>query len=245
MTKAAIKLVSFATLGLLAASTTATIANADGATYNSTGTITYQASTAVTPPVDPSDPTTPVTPTNPDGSDLTPDQAGTAGPLSIDFASSFDFGTQDITSSNMTYYAAAQKLSDGSTRDNYVQVTDNRGTLTGWSLSVEQGDFETSAGDVLKGAQITLGDGAIASASETPADVSAATTTLTPGTASGTILGATDGNGAGTNLLNFGDADGTTNSDTAVSLFVPGSSTKLAQTYTADLTWTLSDTPAQ
>lgn len=233
---------------VLAGTAVPVIASAD-TTYGSTGTITYTPSTAVTPPVDPQDPTVPVTPVTPNPTDPsnpgTPNP-GTAGPLSIDFASSFDFGQQEITSVDKVYDAAAQSLSDGSTRTNYVQVTDNRGTLAGWSLNVEATDFTnggTGAGSTLTGAQITLGDAQIASASSTPADVYSASTVLTPNVASATILGATAGNGAGTSLLDFGGTDGA-NKATAVTLSVPGSTTKLAGAYTSNLTWTLSDVPA-
>ena len=216
----------------------------DTATYDSKGSITYVVPTDPTDPVDPLDPTHPVTPVDP--TDPTkPVEPGTAGPLSIDFASSFDFGNQSITSSDMTYYAVAQSFSDGHSGPNYVQVTDNRGTLSGWTLSVLQNaQFSTGgtgAGSILDGAQISLSNGHIVSASATPADQYAATTSLVPGAQSGMILGAISGNGAGTSLLAFG-TDAT--ADTSVSLTVPGATTKLAETYTTVLTWTLSDTPA-
>jgi hypothetical protein len=238
-----IKLTSATLIAMTAFSTLAPlVVSADEATYDSTGSIIYTPSTDSTNPVDPSNPAQPQSPKNPDGTDPNP---GTAGPLSIDFASSFDFGTQKITSSDMTYNAVAQTFADGTTGPNYVQVTDNRGTLAGWSLSVTQNaQFSTGGtgvGSTLDGAQMTLDNGNIASVSATPADQSVASTTLIPGAQSGTILGATDGSGAGTNLLDFGD---TSTADSSVSIKVPGATTKLAQAYTTDLTWTLSDTPA-
>jgi hypothetical protein len=237
-----IKLASAALLTMTAFSALAPLAVSADETYDSTGSITYTPSTDPTDPVNPTDPTQPTSPQNPDGTLPNP---GTAGPLSIDFASSFDFGTQKITSSDMSYTAAAQKFADGTTGPNYVQVTDNRGTLSGWSLSVTQNaQFSTGGtgtGSTLDGAQMMLTKAKIVSASATPADISQGSTILTPGTQSGIILGATNGNGAGTNLLDFGDAS---TADTAVVLGVPGATTKLSQAYTTDLTWTLSDTPA-
>lgn len=213
------------------------------ATYNSNGTVSFTPNTDPTNPVDPANPSVPVSPVTPDGKDPQPP---TAGPLSIVFASSFDFGTHPITAADETYTAAPQKLKDGTTRNNYVQVNDSRGNYTGWSLSVMQNDqLKTADGKALTGAALTLGQAAIqGEGTDNPADVSAAETTLTPGTASGTILGATNGHGSGNNLLNFGSADGKTNADTAVTLDVPGATTKYAQAYTSTLTWTLSDTPA-
>lgn len=249
MTKTSIKLATVAALALIAGGAASTSFAAD-VNYNSYGSVAFEASTDPTKPTDPTDPdpTHPVDPVNPDGS--LPD-AGTAGPLSIDFASSFDFGKQKITAADQTYYAAAQKFTDASGKakegPNYVQVSDNRGTLAGWTLSVTQGaqftgvTTSTGKGSVLDGAVMTLGNGNLQTASDTKADVVAATTALQPGVQSGTILGATAGTGAGTQLLVFGDASTATAS---VSLMVPGSTTKLAQEYKTNLTWTLSDTPA-
>lgn len=219
--------------------------NADtAANYDSTGEVTFTPNTNPTNPVDPADPSVPVNPVNPPGF---PDvQPPTAGPLSIVFASSFDFGTHDIQASDQVYTASAQKLDDGATRDNYVQVNDSRGNYTGWSLSVtEDTQFKSTDGNVLTGAAITLDNAAIqGKGTDNPADVSVESTTLVPGTSSGTILGATNGKGSGNNLLNFGSVDGTSKADTSVTLAVPGTTTKYAKAYTTNLTWTLADTPA-
>lgn len=245
MNKLVLKSAALLTATLILAPAIAQTANADtAASYGSDGQVTFTPNTNPTNPVDPANPEVPVTPVNPPG--MPAPQPPTAGPLSIVFASSFDFGTHDIQASDQTYTAAAQKLDDGTSRDNYVQVNDSRGNYTGWSLSVTQNaDFKSADGKVLTGAQVTLGNGAIqGKGTDNPADVSAATTTLTPGTASGTILGATNGKGSGNNLLNFGSADGKTNADTSVTLAVPGTTTKYATAYTTSLTWTLADTPA-
>lgn len=241
-----VSLVTVATIGGVVIGSTTAMAN--DVTYASKGGIVYIPSTEITPPVDPENPGEVVTPTNPGGETPTP---GTAGPLSIDFASSFDFGTQDITSMDKTYTAIAQKWTDAKGNEtqgaNYVQVTDNRGTLAGWTLSVKASNFTTASGLVgsegktLTGAQITMDNGRIASASQLPADKASAKTVLTPEVQSGLLLGATTGNGAGTSLLAFGTEN---TAGSSVSLFVPGATTKLAANYSADLTWLLSDTPA-
>lgn len=214
-----------------------------GGSYNNNGQITYIPSTQIMKPVDPQNPSIPVQPLNPDGNKPV---TGTAGALSLDFASSFDFGKQEITSVDKTYFAAAQKLDDGTTRTNYVQVTDNRGTLAGWSLNATASEFTTPENDKLTGAQITLSEAQIASVSDNPADISQSTTVLTPNMVSTTILGASNQHGSGTNLLDFG-GDGKGNQDkatTAVKLDVSGKSVKLSKTYVSNLTWNLSDVPA-
>ena len=107
----------------------------------------------------------------------------TDGPLSIDYASNFNFGTQEITSADKTYFAAATTLTDKTTRPNWVQVTDNRGTLAGWSLSLQASEFtngKTGTGSVLSGATLKLENGHIVSASDAAADQSVASVTLTP-----------------------------------------------------------------
>lgn len=251
--KTSIKLVSTAVLALIVFGAASSVASAEDVTYNSKGSVTFKPNTDSTLPVDPitgggKDGSDTVTPENPDGSKPNP---GTAGPLSLDFASSFDFGTQKITSADQTYYAVEQKYADkagtAKTGPNYVQVTDNRGTLAGWSLSVTQdAQFAAAtttkgAGSVLDGTVMTLGNGKIISQSANPADSSAVSTVLTPGVKSSVILGAKTGKGSGTNLLTFGDENTAVSS---VSLMVPGATTKLAQQYSTNLTWTLSDTPA-
>lgn len=200
---------------------------------------------------DPSTPVSPIDPTDPGGP-----APGTPGPLSIDFASSFDFGNNIISNVDQVYYAAAQAFSDaegnliaGSEGPNYVQVTDNRGTLAGWSLSVTQnGQLETAGGDSLIGAEITLASITPASISTSDAPTSPGTLTLDPNSTASNVLSAASGQGAGTWVARFGNS-ATTNADsgrienTEVSLSVPGSSVKLAQEYTTTLTWSLSDTP--
>ncbi|MDR2832107.1 MAG: WxL domain-containing protein [Streptococcaceae bacterium] len=214
-------------------------------TYTSKGSITYTPSTGPVTPVDPENPDKPVIPTDPE----LPINPGTNGPLSIDFASNFRFGKQEITSVDKVYDAQAQELSDGTTRANYVQVTDNRGTLAGWTLTAKASEFTDqdmnavagSTGYVLEGAQITLTGGNIQTSSKAPATVVKAEETLLPGQSSSVLLGAKDGEGAGTNLLVFGD---TSSAATSVKLAVPGKSTKLATNYQSTITWTLADTPA-
>jgi len=241
-------------LVLSAVATPTTIFAADGGIYNSNGQVEFTPSTDPTNPVDPTDPTNPVKPTdptNPDGP-----KPGTAGPLSIDFASSLDFGKQKITSEDQHYLASAQGYyaldENGTPSDtlvygpDYVQVTDNRGTLAGWTLKVKQDKQFTNAdtGHVLDGAAITLTKANIVTASTAAKPTVAGDITLIPGQES-LVMSATAGQGAGTYLTDWGTKDELTSDNTtsAISLFVPGSTTKYAEKYTTQLVWTLSDTP--
>lgn len=250
MSKSSVKYLSLAALALLAASIAPTSASAlTTQNYNSKGTVTFTAGTDTTGPVDPQDPETPVVPVEPPG--VTP--GGPTMPdngLTIVYASSFDFGSHTVSNQAEVYNAAAQKLDDGTTRTNYIQVADNRGTFSGWNVKVTMTNFTTTNAALianghgtLTGAKVTLGDAEIqGDGTANPADRFAATTTLTPGVQSATILGATSGHGSGNNLLDFGGKAGATK-DTAVKLSVPAGVAGAAK-YTADFTWILDNTPA-
>ncbi|PGZ57894.1 cell surface protein [Bacillus cereus] len=223
---------------------------------NTDATVKFVPNEDPTNPKDPENPGEDVKPENPDGS--TP-ESGTNGPLSLDYASSLDFGTNVISTKDEVYNAKAQKLKDGSYVPNYAQVTDNRGTLKGWSLSVKQnGQFKSATdGKELQGAQITFKDANLNSISEStkPGTVKDTFVLNPDGTGNGTnVVVAGNGEGAGTWLYRFGDAshikdakDAEGNSykeSDSITLEVPGKSEKMADSYKTTLTWTLTDTPA-
>ncbi|PEK57850.1 WxL domain-containing protein [Bacillus wiedmannii] len=217
---------------------------ADGGEYKSNAIIEFEPSTEITPPVDPTDPGTPVGPVDP--TDPEGPNPGTNGPLSIDYASSLDFGKQKITSTDQVYKAAAQKFTDRGEGPNYAQVTDNRGTETGWSLQVKQdGQFKSDSGKELTGAEITFKNGVVNTVSASPKpSVVKSSFNLTPegnGVAEN-IMSAQAGEGAGTYVLAFGD-DAT--AAESIELSVPGKTTKYAEKYSTSLTWTLTDVPGQ
>lgn len=93
-----------------------------------------------TTPTKPLDPTDPGDPTNPG--------TGSAGPLSLDYVSNFDFGTNQIPSSTQTYTAKAQYPR--------VQVTDKRGTGAGWEVQANISPIASADDETLKGANIIL-----------------------------------------------------------------------------------------
>lgn len=241
---------------VLGGSVTAYADEPESKSYNSNAMIQFEASTETTPPTDPInpgeiDPETgkpvepgPEDPTTPDNK---PEQ-GTPGPLSIDYASSLDFGTQKITSTNQFYKAAPQKFKNRTKPEgpNYVQVTDGRGSDAGWSLQVKQnGQFKSTTDKVLTGAEIRFTNGSVASASASPfpsnfKDIFALTINKDGEGVADTIMSAKTGEGSGTYLLVFGDDDSAGDS---IELFVPGSTTKYADKYATSITWTLTDVP--
>ncbi|MGY3779666.1 WxL domain-containing protein [Isobaculum melis] len=221
--------------------------------YPSEGIVEFKASESITPPVDPTDPTKPINPVDPDDP-LKPIEPGTQGPLSIDFASPLNFGRNEITNKDVTYYANALVGEDEEIVPNYVQISDNRGTSAGWTLSVKQnGQFtnKDTKHKVLTGAEIVFEKGTAVTSME---DVTAPTTykmTLDPAGASVPVMSAKVDEGEGLWLSVFGSVEDiiegteTIKKNKAISLSIPGKTPKDAVKYTTSLTWTLSDVPGK
>lgn len=224
---------------------------AESKSYKSNGIVQFIPNTGPTDPVDPDSPEKPVKPidpTNPDGP-----EPGTDGPLSIDYASSLDFGTNMITNRDVTYYAKAQEIEvEGGSKKwvpNYVQVSDNRGTNAGWVLTVKQGgQFENkeTQNKKLTGAEIKITNAkAVSNAIDMTAPV-VKDITLDPSGSESVVMEAKKGTGAGTWLSKWGEvasSKGLENKTTAISLSVPGKTPKDAVKYSTKLTWKLADVP--
>lgn len=228
-------------------------------TKTSNGLVEFYPSDEVTGPVDPTDPTnpgTPIDPTNPGGEP----EPGTPGPLSIDFASSFDFGKNKITNKNETYYARAQKFANNEDRPNYVQISDNRGSNAGWTLKVKQnGDFKAvseTLNDTLTGAVISLTQPVANSNSIGTNSPDVNDIVLNVDGSEQLAMSAKEKAGAGTWVNYWGAVETMTEKDEegvdqevavtkAVNLSVPGSTPKDAVKYQTKLTWLLSDVPGK
>lgn len=230
---------------------------------NSNAVVEFEENTDQTNPVNPLDPDKPVLPIDtidPDG-EIT---EGTAGPLSIDFISSLNFGKQKISSVDQTYFAKPQLVIDidgnndeevplididGNNEEEvplFAQITDNRGTLGGWSLSVKQnGQFNN--GDAthgeLVGAKIEFLNGEVASSSVTmPSFVNSPIDVTADGEGASTVvMAASEGEGSGTFVYRLGNESSL---EESVKLSVPGSTVKMKDAmYRTTLTWTLNDVP--
>ena len=256
--KKMMSVLSLAILGssLLAPSVLA--AENEGGVYQSNGLVKFVPDTDKTNPVDPLEPEKPVKPidpTDPENPDK-PAEPGTDGPLSIDFASSFDFGANKITSKDEIYYARAQRFNGYDNRPNYVQVTDKRGTNAGWVLKVKQDkqfESDSTVNKELTGAAVTLSNSKVNGLTVTERP-KASDVTLTPGEDQ-LIMSAEVGAGAGTWLDYWGDVEKMTEKDEdgkdvvvdvtkSVTLSVPGKTAKNAKEYRTSFTWSLSDVPA-
>lgn len=242
----------------------------NGGNYTSKSAVKFIPNDDSTGPVDPTDPENPVDPINPIDPEE-PVEPGTPGPLSIDFASSLNFGTQKISSVNETYYAYSQPVKDAAGevayKPNYVQVTDNRGTADGWKLTVTQtADFtttdESAKNKSLPGSTISMSGAEAVSAATGTATPEVKNLILAPGEAAEVMTAAKDA-GEGTWLSRFGKAEdlmddanaliedengefveSTINKNKQVKLEVPGKIAKSAAEYKTDLVWTLSEVAA-
>ncbi|MCL1949355.1 MAG: WxL domain-containing protein [Turicibacter sp.] len=238
------------------------------------GIIRFETSNAPVAPVDPTTPEEVVVPgtVDPETGIFTPDEnatPGTAGPLSIDWASNFDFGTLTIASTFEDRHAALQVMAVNTAvatedepnpapvwevRDvpNFVQVTDSRGTLVGWNLSVRQaGQFATARNAdgtlatgafELAGAEITIDNIQHDSAFDSEGVTVRGTALVLDGTTTAPLMSAAAGYGAGTHILRFGEDEATALQ--SVTLSIPDFTTVVAQDYTTDLIWSLANVPS-
>ncbi|EPI04360.1 hypothetical protein D920_00236 [Enterococcus faecalis 13-SD-W-01] len=149
-------------------------------------------------------------------------EAPASGALKIVEVADLDFGLHEISAADETYKTET---------DTQATVSDLRGTLAGWKLTVEQGDQFVNGTAVLDNAQITLDTPKVS----TGTGVAKTGIVLAPNGGAQEILGAKAGEGDGitTAALATGSA----------SLSVPGATTKQVGTYSTELTWTLSDVP--
>lgn len=255
MTNKLITMTSVVAVSLLSLASAVT---ADADEYQTSGTVGFIPSTEVVPPHNPDEPedeVTPVDPTRPDGKP----EPGMPGPLSIDFASIFNFGTHTITNKNVSYDAEAQEIQtkgEDTHVPDYVQVSDYRGNRAGWTLQLSQnGQFKTNDAQhpsVLDGAVISLDDSyAVGLTNAVAPDTY--NTSLSPDGSKTVIMEAEKGEGTGTWMMPWGyDGDlkpdkenGNMLIDPKVRLSIPGTTPRDAATCTTTLTWTLINVPLQ
>lgn len=200
----------------------------------------------------------PVDPTNPGGDPVTPGEdpldpdpiePGTPGPLSIDYASHLNFGEVKKSGNEATYYAKPVTITFTDTegvqqtgkRAPWVQVTDSRGTKTGWTLQVKQeAQLTHETGSQLNGAVIQLGKGIVNSASSIDG-VQSFAISFQNFNALYDVMGAQDGSGAGTFVNMFGVLENDEAKD--VTLTVPQDLKIEDGKYFTHLTWVLTDAP--
>lgn len=224
-------------------------------TYGTKGEVTFVQSTDPEFPVYPLDPNPekpvqPIDPNNPNGPGI--DIPGTQGPLSIDFASTIQFGEQEISTKKETYFAEPQYYHTGENPTaNYVQVTDKRGSQGGWRLSVEQRtDFTNQSTNAVNktivGAELSFkaGEGKILSSGLGSKPIGK-NITLTGAGSTAAVVAAEAEKGLGLWTITFGELEtiNTKLKNTGVELMVPGKAQTDAAKYTTDLVWKLENVP--
>ena len=196
------------------------------------------------PPADPLNPEIEVDPEN--KPELPEDQ----GLLSIDFISSFNFGSQVISAQDQTYYAQPQRLlNEDSTvnemevRPNYVQISDRRpeNERNGWKLAVTQKEqFRGEEKQELFGASLSLSNQQVITAQGgTAPGLQSVPCVLIPGNRR-ILLKAQGDEGTGTWIYRFGDEQ---TAGESIALNVPKRTTPEATTYSTTLIWELNAVP--
>ncbi|MFR0814133.1 MAG: WxL domain-containing protein [Enterococcus casseliflavus] len=198
-------------------------------------------------------PVSPVDPLNPDidvDPENRPELPMDQGQLSIDFISSFNFGSHAISAQNRTYYAYPQRLlnEDGSVneseeRPNYVQISDRRpeNERNGWELAVTQKEqFKGEENQVLNGASLSLLNQQVITAQDgLVPGLQSVLGNLVPGNRL-TLLRAQGNEGTGTFIYRFGDEE---TAGESIALDVPRGANPEATIYSTTLLWELSVVP--
>lgn len=211
-----------------------TKAAAEGpAAVNSNATITAIAGTDPVRPVDPNKPTDPG-----DGNGgVTPEQSG---PLQINVVPNLYFGDQiKITPGTL-------KTSLKNEKTPYAQISDLRGTGAGWSLNVSLANFTSTQGKTINGAKISFTGGEAVTSNQSN-DNAALTNdiTLSAGdTGKQPLMKATAGNGRGTWVARYTNTSTESTGNTKIVFEAPSDKIDANTSYTAVLTWQLTDTPA-
>lgn len=193
--------------------------------------------TFTTPSKNPDKPVIP-NPSEPDHP-KNPGEGGNTNPglLDILWAPRLDFGSHELSASTQTWNGMDPKAKDAPA---FAQVTDQRGTATGWSLHVKEDDqFKMADNTELKGATLKFNDIHFI-------DPKMKETTALSGAATGkdllkndtTVMEAPAGTLNGIYSANFG----TKPADGGVTLTVPGNAALVGK-YTTTLTWTLNAAP--
>lgn len=197
-------------------------------------------------PVNPVDPKEPVKPgPNTDGKN--PHPPSTKGPLSINYISNLQFGSQEANGNDATYQVKPDRVINSQETEidvpNYVQITDHRGTNSGWSLTVKQDQAFKNGEHRLEGTELVFGSAVLSSKSGKMSAAPSANQsfTLTADGEPAVVVTAGTDQGMGTWVTRFGED--IAGAKTGIQLKIPGDSKKVAGFYQTSLTWTLTDTP--
>lgn len=158
---------------------------------------------------------------------------GNTGPLTLDYAPNFDFGSNELLSNKTEFKATDQKP--------FLQVTDRRVNPTRWDVTVKLGDFKDGGGKTsLVGTTLSIDAGTVQTLT-TITGFPAPTTeniTLTPGNTGDAKRILTSTKGTFSTWQIYWKGNGTDNN--YIKLNVPVN-VQVQGTHTATLDWTLTD----
>ncbi|MBF7137281.1 WxL domain-containing protein [Pediococcus pentosaceus] len=157
---------------------------------------------------------------------------GDMGSLTIPYASNITFGEHEIKQADADYYALNQKP--------HVQVNDTRGGAKGWSLGVAITPFVGANGKELVGAQMSLSNGKVVTKNNKSAMPKITQDSFKLNRAYQVVMTAKEGEGVGAFAAVF---EGKNGNNENVKLHVPRAGVE-AQSYSAELTWVLTDAPS-
>ncbi|OCA83231.1 hypothetical protein A8F94_19180 [Bacillus sp. FJAT-27225] len=200
-------------------------------------TETSKATVTFTPSVpeilNPEDPDQPYEPGEDEGTDT-----NNPGPLSLDFVSNLQFGDQQFSLSDQTYFAK--------TKNPFVQVTDNRVDPNGWKVTVSASEFKAIDNDseILEGATLIFTNGTAVThiGNNSPKPLANSSFELTTDSTAVKFFSAKPGEGEGTWINRWLPTDTGSNLNNSVQLKVTGGTMKIAE-YESTLTWTLTTGP--
>jgi len=189
-------------------------------------TIGFEAGSGAVPPLNPDDPTQPL-----ESGDM---GTGESGSLALNYISPIAFGTHTVSSVEQIYNSTTLKP--------FVQVTDLRGTGSGWELRATAGLFENAEGATINGAILTFLDGEPLSAVPGAAPPMCPNEISLPadGTSSAIIMSAGNDEGKGTWLCRWYPETGPNND--AITLTIPAAIANIGN-YTSSVLWSLVDAP--
>ena len=170
-----------------------------------------------------------------------------SGPLSINYVSTISFSKHQATGKDSVFDSKLDQINVNEKEEevpNYIQISDHRGSNTGWELHVKQSTPFKNGVHSLDGTELYLNDVNLASLSEDESaipEVINNETRIIPNDDYITLIEAKENQGMGTWLIRFGEDN--EKALKGVQLFVPGKTEKIKGDYRTKLSWQLTDTP--
>lgn len=214
--------------------------NTDGANTSTNVGVSFLPGDEAPPVLDPSNPDESFEP-NPENPADPPDlPTGNIGYLTLDYVSSFSFGSQEISSDTQIYESSVLRP--------FIQVSDRRGTAEGWGVTASLSDFtagsESEEGSSLPGARLTLDGGSLQTSVESPSPYAYQGIELHAGGEEVPVLWANAGTGTGTWTNRWFSSQETAERNDNVTLEVPAGSATIGE-HSGTITWSLIDAPGQ